>query len=299
MSDYFLSNKKVDVHLECYPCFLRQVVIALDLSGTTGDRAEGVMLAAMAEVQAARGALSPAHITTHMHRTIRQMLGQDPFRAIKSKYNLLALELYPGLSRKVEESHEPLLTAARLAIAGNIIDFGIYRSVDIDGTVRRALQEPLDVDDSEAFVRAVDSATTIMYLLDNTGEAVLDRLLIEELVRRGKHVTAVAKGSAVINDCTVADAREAGINGACALIDNGSDAVGTILGSTPPEFQRAFYEADMIISKGQGNFETLVEEPREIFFLFQSKCKVVSEVLALPEGAMLLAHKQGVTNEGA
>jgi uncharacterized protein with ATP-grasp and redox domains len=122
----------------------------------------------------------------------------------------------------------------------------------------------------------------------------------------GKEVTAVAKGGPIINDCTVSDALEAGLDGLCEVIDNGSDAVGTILETTPRRFRERFREAPLIISKGQGNFETLlggVADPSppmeplgtgslsagEIFFLFQSKCGVVSEVLGLPIGAMLLA----------
>jgi uncharacterized protein with ATP-grasp and redox domains len=112
---------------------------------------------------------------------------------------------------------------------------------------------------------------------------------MEELIALGKHVTAVVKGSPVINDCTMNDAREAGIGEICDVIDNGSDAVGTILEMVSAEFRERFRgNGSLIISKGQGNFETLMGEPGNIFYLFQSKCEVLSGVLELPRGSMLL-----------
>lgn len=289
----FLSGKKMRVHPECFPCFERQCRIALDLSGRNGDDAARIMKEALKDIRKADLAKSPAHATTNMHRTLRRLIGRDPFHGVKSRYNEVALALYGPLRERVSESEDPLLTASRLAIAGNVIDFGIYTSIDIEGTVGRALGEPLAVDHTEAFRQAVERAGDVLYLLDNAGEAVFDRLLIEELARRGKEVTAVVKASPVINDCTMDDARQVGLEGVCRIIDNGSDSVGTILETTSREFRDLFGRADLVVSKGQGNFETLLGEEREMFFLFQSKCGVLSRVLGLPEGSMLLAGNRG------
>lgn len=284
----FLSNKRMRVHPECFPCFMKQCLIAISQAGTNGVDENAVMRAAMRDVLEADLGRSPAHATTNMHRTLRRMLGGDPFREIKSRYNRIALGLCDSLREKIRESGDPLLTASRLAIAGNVIDFGIYTSVDIEGTIERALNEPLAVDHFDSFREAVVRADDIVYLLDNAGEAVFDRLLIEELIREGKKVTAVVKASPVINDCTMEDARETGLTEVCTVVDNGSDAVGTILETTSEEFRSLYDGAGLVISKGQGNFETLMGEGREIFFLFQSKCGVVSRVLGLPVGSMLL-----------
>jgi hypothetical protein len=188
----------------------------------------------------------------------------------------------------VKESQNPLWTATRLAIAGNVIDFGIFTSVDIEGTIRRAINSPLAVDEFDIFKEAMDDADAILYLVDNAGEIVFDRILIEALISRGKKVKVVVKGSAVINDSTLEDAVESGLAGICEVIDNGSDAVGTILPWTSSKFQELFKSAKLIISKGQGNFETLTGIQENIFFLFQSKCDVVSKELGLPLGSMLL-----------
>jgi uncharacterized protein with ATP-grasp and redox domains len=288
MSD-FLVGKTLNVAPECYPCFLKQTLISLDQAEVTEETRHEVVRAVLEELGRVDPGKSPAHATTFMHRRIREMLGMDPFARVKSRYNSIAMDLYPRLKSMVSESPDPLLTASRLAIAGNIIDFGIFASVDLEGTIERALGGPLAVDHSGRFREEVSRAGSILYLLDNSGEVVFDRLLLEELASLGKHVTAVVKGGPVINDCTMTDAREAGIGEICEVIDNGSDAVGTILEMVSPEFRARFSgNGSLIISKGQGNFETLMGERGNIFYLFQSKCDVLSGVLELLRGSMLL-----------
>lgn len=276
------------VHLDCFPCFLRQSIIALRL-GTKDELLQIATLKSILEdIERADISKPPAHATTFIHRRIRQMLGSDPFKGIKSEYNQVALKLYPSLKAAIEKSSDPLWTATRLAIAGNVIDFGIFTSVDIEGAVRKALNNPLAVDDYDTFRDAISTTDNILYLVDNAGEIVFDRLLIETLLSLGKKVKAVVKGLPVINDSTVEDARESGITEICEVIDNGSDAVGTILEWTSSTFQRTFRDAQLVISKGQGNFETLLSLEKKIFFLFQSKCDVVSKELGLSTGSMLL-----------
>lgn len=288
-----LNGKGMKVEPECFPCFIRQAAFSLERAGAGAVSKKRVLGAVLEEMERADTEKSPAHATTLMHRRIRRMLGRDPFGEVKSRYNAIALRLYDGLKDTAERSAEPLLAAARLAIAGNIIDFGIFDTVDLPGAVDRALSDPLDVDHFGFFKEEVERAGEILYLLDNAGEAVLDRILIEELTGMGKKVTAVVKGGPVINDCTMEDARQAGIAEICEVIDNGSDAVGTVLESVSGEFLRRFRQSPLVISKGQGNFETLLAEEGNIFFLFQAKCEVVSRLLGLNTGAMLLLGAGG------
>lgn len=282
------------VHLDCFPCFFRQTIIAVRL-GTKDEALQASVLKGVADVIGATDMeRSPAYSTTFLHRKIRQLLGKDPFGAIKSEYNQIALQLYPELKKKVEQSGDPLWTAARLAIAGNVIDFGIFTSVDILGTIDRALHNPLTIDGYQSFRSAVDEHHEVLYLLDNAGEIVFDKLLIDVLGSMGKKVRAVVKGAPVLNDATREDAAEVGLAEVGEVIDNGSDCIGTILEMTSPEFNQAFREAPLIISKGQGNFETLGDTPglergKRIFYLLQSKCEVVSAELGIARGSMLLA----------
>lgn len=281
------------VHLDCFPCFLKQTLIAVRLGTKDETLQVEILKGVMDEIKATDMSQPPAHSTTFLHRKIRQLLGKDPFNEIKSEYNQIALGLYPELKKRVDNSHDPLWTAVRLAIAGNVIDFGIFTSVDIIGTVEKAIHNPLTIDEYKAFKDAIGRNSEVLYLLDNTGEIVFDRLLIEVLKGMGKKVKAVVKGQPVLNDSTIKDAREVGLTDICEVIDNGSDCVGTILEFTSLEFQEALKEARLVISKGQGNFETIYspESPlrgQQIFFLFQSKCDVVSKELGISKGSMLL-----------
>ncbi len=275
-------------HLECFPCFLRQSIIALRCGTREGELHEKILKAVLEDIERTDMSMPPAYATTFIHRTIRRLLRKDPFKEIKSEYNQIALGFYPSLKKTVRESPDPFLTALRLAIAGNVIDFGIFTSVDIEGTIKRAINNPLTVDDYRSLNVSLSGVSKILYLLDNAGEIVFDKLLIETLVSRGKDVVAVVKGSAVINDCTKEDAAEAGLTEICEVIDNGSDAVGTILEWTSPGFRQRYAGFPFILSKGQGNFETLSDPGKTIFYLFQSKCEVVSRELGLSLGSMIL-----------
>ncbi len=276
------------VHLDCFPCFLRQSIIALRLGTKDESLRETILKSTLDYIQDTDISKPPAYTTTFIHKKIRQMLGIDPFKEIKSEYNQIALRLYPSLKTTIEKSPDPLWISTRLAIAGNVIDFGIFTSVDIEGAIRKALNNQLAVDDYSSFKNAISIADKILYLTDNAGEIVFDRLLIETLIQLGKEVKAVVKGSPVINDSTMDDAEESGLTEVCDVIDNGSEAVGTILEWTSSVFQKIFNDAQLVISKGQGNFETLIGAEKKIFFLFQSKCDVVSKELGLSTGSMLL-----------
>lgn len=280
------------VHLECFPCFLKQALIALRYATKDSEIQEQVLKAVLDDIKEADTTRPPAYTTTFIHRRIRNLLNKDPFKQIKSEYNRVALDLYPLLKRMVKESKDPLFTASRLAIAGNIIDFGIFTSVDIQSSIERALNAPLSIDEYPSLRAAIQGGKRILYLLDNAGEIIFDRVLIEELISEGNHVTAVVKGSPVINDCTMEDAIEAGLTSVCEVIDNGSDGVGTIVELTSEEFRNHLEKTDILISKGQGNYETLHEVKRDkiVFYLFQSKCEVVSKEIGLSLGSMILSR---------
>lgn len=281
-------------HLDCFPCFLKQAVIAVRLWTEDKGLQANVIKEAAKEILHADISKPPAYTTTFLHRRIRELLGRDPFEEVKSRYNQITLSLYPELKKIIQGSENSLMTAIRLSIAGNVIDFGIFTSVDIKGTIQKALSEPLAVDDFLPFKQALTKNQEILYLLDNAGEIVFDRLLIEEFIQMGIRVKAVVKGYPVLNDSTFKDAVQAGLLDICEVIDNGSDCIGTIIEMTSEEFRKEFDLASFIVSKGQGNFETLDYQfgtflnTKKICYLFQSKCDVVSRELGLPLGSMLL-----------
>ncbi len=275
--------------LACLPCFYGQVKRTLQHAGVNGDRARSITRKASLLIEAASMDDVPARTTTLIHRMLRHETGTDPYSRVKDEYNRIALDLLPMIRRRTAAAADRLEASVRAAIAGNIIDFGIYDSVDIDKAIEESFVSPLSGDGYRSFVQAVDRAGTILYLCDNAGEIVFDRVLLEALSERGKRVVAAVKGSPVINDATRYDADAAGISAIAAVIDNGSDGIGTLLETCSPQFLDAYHGADLIISKGQANFETLLPlRDTRTFFLFKVKCGVVAGALGKENGSIVL-----------
>jgi len=275
--------------LDCIPCFVRQ---ALDATRFVTDDVrvhERVLREVLRAASEMDLSVTPPEMGLRIHRAIRELTGvADPYREVKERFNRAALALYPELKARVRAAADPLEAAARLAIAGNIIDFGVRSSIEtaeVEALIHGALDAPLE--GSVAPLRAaLDEADRILFLADNAGEIVFDRLLIEELPL--ERVVVAVKGSPIINDATRADAEVAGLTDLVEVIDNGSDAPGTLLGVCSEAFRRRFEEADVVIAKGQANYETLSEADQDIFFLLQAKCAVIARDLGCPVGSFVL-----------
>ncbi|MBN1422173.1 MAG: DUF89 family protein [Planctomycetes bacterium] len=277
--------------LDCLPCFVRQALEAARF--VTDDRAvhERIvrsLLRSAAEIDLAQ---PPPVVGQLIHRQLRGMTGvEDPYRAVKDRFNEMASDMLPELSAMVEEAADPLLMALRLSIAGNIIDLGVDGGLTEDDARRKlgeALDEPLE-GDVEGFRKAAATARSILYVADNAGEIVFDRLLIQQLPM--PRVTLAVRGTPILNDATIADAEAAGLCDLVEVIDNGSDAPGTILGDCSEAFRQRFARADLVIAKGQGNFETLSDEAADIWFLLKVKCPVIANHIGLPLGTHALVR---------
>ena len=233
--------------------------------------------------------MAPPAMGQQIHRLIRRLTGQgDPYRRVKDHFNRFAMDLYPDLMVRVERSSDPLATAVRLAIAGNVIDFGVNSTLSestLRETIERAMTEPLRGSVDELRDAAAE-ANDILFLADNAGEIVFDRVLIETLPT--EKVTVVVKPQPVINDATIEDARAAGLTDRVDVMDNGSDAPGTLLGECSEPFRRRFHEADMVIAKGQGNYETLSDAERPVFFILMAKCPVIAGHLGCEQGSLII-----------
>lgn len=236
---------------------------------------------------------SPVVMGQYIHRRIRELTGEnDPYHAIKTRFNRLALELLPVLEKRVMESPHPLETAVRLAIAGNIIDFGVTADIDdvhVHQSIGHALKAPLN-GDIERFAEAVRQAKDILYLADNAGEIVFDRLLIEQLPK--EKITVAVRGSPVINDATIDDAEITGLTQLVPVIDNGDDAPGTILESCSRSFRQRFGKADMVLAKGQGNYESLSDVSKNMFFILKAKCPVIADDIGFEVGSLILRDQR-------
>ena len=292
-------HHKMQMTLDCMPCFVRQALDAVRMVTDAPDTQQGVLHGVLRWLSEASLQQSPLVTAQRVHRLIRELVCDgDPYLQTKQWSNELALGLYPRVEEMVRDSSEPLEMALRLAIAGNAIDFGPHQHVDkrhVDEAIAHALKSPLN-GDLAGFTDAISRAGSILYLTDNAGEIVFDRLLIEQL--GPERVTVGVRGMPVLNDATMADAEAAGLIGLVEVIDNGSDAPGTLLDDCSEEFRGRFDQADMVIAKGQGNYESLDDTDREVFLVLKAKCPVIAAQLGCPV-LSLVVKRGGCGDEAA
>ncbi len=280
-------------YLECIPCFLTQALEMVKL--VSRDKIEQKVLIDEIAKLIPDFALdcTPPEMARLIHKTMEEKIGEkDFYEKIKKQSNEKALKLYPRLKEKVKNSKDRLLTAVEIAIAGNVIDYASKNSLHIENEIERLFisefsQTEKTLFDYEDFKKDLNKVKTILYIGDNAGEIVFDRVLIEEIPEDKKIIFAV-RNKPVINDATLVDARFCGIDKIAEVISSGVDAPGAILKYCSPEFNNLFNQADMVISKGQGNYEALNEEARRVYFLFRAKCPVVASHAGLEVGHVVL-----------
>ncbi len=277
--------------LDCLVCFMRQArstgLLATDdlsLQRQLIDRAGQYIEQADTE-------LSPPENAEGLYALFADILGNDdPFAQAKQEGNNLALSLQAEVEQRILAAQDPLRAAIRVAIAGNIIDYGALHEFDAVATIEQCFDREFILDDYFALLEALRSKKNkadkvrVLYLCDNCGEIVFDGLLIKELNKLGCQVTAAVREAPIINDATLEDARTCGLDQLCTVISNGTSCPGTPLESCSAAFQEQFQAADVIISKGMGNFETLSEVSAPIFFLFTVKCSQVALHLTVRQG---------------
>ena len=279
-------------YIDCIPCFVRQALDAVRQATSNELLHEHVLRQVLQEASLIQLTESPPVMGARIHALIRELTDdKDPYRSMKDKFNQHALQLYPELKEKVVNSADPLETALRFAMAGNVIDLGAKSSIkdkDINRTLENALLASLPSGEVDDFREAAYDAQSILYIGDNTGEIVFDRILIEQLPK--ENITYVVRGQPVINDVTMVDAQITGMVDVVEVIDNGSGAPGTLLNDCSVSFQRRFQEADLIIAKGQGNYESLSGSEANITFLLMAKCQVIAGDIGCQVGAFILKN---------
>jgi hypothetical protein len=274
----------MDAHLDCGPCVLRQAIDATRQTDADERTEKRVLRQVAGEVSEMDFDDTPMTLASQAQQVVQTKTGvADPFEEVKAVSNDEVLELYPAFEEDLRQAEDRLATAVRLAIAGNVIDVGPGHDIDIEATVGEVLDQSFAIDDLASLRADLAEATDVLYLADNAGEIVLDRLLIEQL---DADVEVVVKDQPFLNDVTAADARAAGIDEVADLRTRGSDGVGTVT----PAFERRLREADVVISKGQGNYELFSDADPSIYFLFMVKCSVVADDVGAPEGSIVLTQ---------
>ncbi|KPK97897.1 MAG: hypothetical protein AMJ95_06815 [Omnitrophica WOR_2 bacterium SM23_72] len=286
-------------YLDCIPCFFRQVLEGARTVQASPRQQKRIIDGFARKIPKISLESSPPEIARLGYALLKKISpNKDPYKQIRQKSNRIALRLLNRLRDKVNHSQNRLLTALELAIAGNIIDFGVKNNLKVNEELKRIIaHESKSIHKKslfhyEKFKRALKEAKNILYLADNAGEVVFDRVLVEEIKKEypDKDIYYAVKERPIINDALFEDAKVCGIDKVARIISNGTDAPGTILALCSKEFKQIYKSADMIISKGQGNFESLSQEKRPIFFLFMVKCPVVAEGTGCKMGDIVLFY---------
>ena len=280
----------MDISYECGPCFLRQAREALDLS--TDD--ENVKMQVMEEIfkflsTTFKAGTNSNSTGSSMHKIIKQKTGcMDPYYKEKVEGNEIALKYLPEV-KKILDEDDSLENYVKIAIIGNILDFGAFTlDDDIEGVIKSSLKKDLAVKDIEEFENSLKTHDKVLYLVDNTGEIVFDKLLLAKLKEYDLDITIAVKSEPILNDATMVEALDVGLDEFGKLVEIGA---GTVISD---EFRQIFDDHEFVISKGMGNYEGLTEidlSKKDIYFLLCVKCNTIARHIGANLHDMLLLRK--------
>jgi uncharacterized protein with ATP-grasp and redox domains len=290
------------VYPECLPCLVRQGLNA----------AERLNLPKEKLFEVAKGGLrylsefenydkTPAYYAYYIQKLVKELTGEeDPFKEIKKISNQKALEIANSdLIREFLKNGDRLRNALKLSAIGNILDFAILSEEEAFKKLTELLEKEFAVDHYDRFKKELENSERVLIIGDNAGEIVLDKFLVRELKNSDKEVVYAVKGKPILNDATMEDAQEVSMTSLCRVVDNGNDRVGTDLSVASGEFLKEWEKADLIISKGQANFESLSDiNDKPIYFLLTAKCRpVANETGAKKVGALVFKRNNAPSGE--
>ena len=282
---------------KCIPCIVNQAIKVADMVGLE-DKEQLLRKVFTYLSQVDFKASSTPELIGEIFALLKKEIGnEDPYKETRLQYNKMFLEQIPELEQEINGAENPFLEAIKYAIIGNVIDFNpIHNRLlsDIEACFLRLKEEQLEINHSNILMQEIRSADTILYLGDNCGEICLDKILIKKIreLNPSCHVFFGTRGEAVVNDSVEEDAYLVGIDDYATVISNGDSSLGTVLYRTSKRFQEIYQNADIVIAKGQANYECLSNENTNIYFLLMTKCSVIANDIGVPEMKMICMKKQ-------
>lgn len=279
------------MHDKCLPCVVNQVIKVASITGI--DKREELLREVFTYLSKMDFETTTPEIIGEVFGMIKKYTNNpDPYKETRNYYNTLFLKLLPEFERKVEQAEDSFQLAVRYAIVGNIIDFNpIHNTLleDILDCFKKMEQLELAIDDSKTLMKDISNAKILLYLGDNCGEICMDKILLKKIKELNPDVKILfgVRGKPVVNDSIAEDAYVVGIDEYAEVIDNGDSSLGTVLNRTSPEFKKVYKKADVVIAKGQANYECLSEENKNIYFLLMTKCDVIANDIGAPENKMI------------
>lgn len=291
----------MNIFPDCYPCVIRQAASLSTLLGLDDSQAKKVLDTTMRMLLAATGDESPQRIITSVFEYVRTKILNgpepfDPYAELKELSNRLVLDHFDRLEAMVLDSPSALETAIKLAAAGNIIDFGAkdHGSIDIEHEIRAIPALNFSIYDYTPLKQRLEQAHLLLYVGDNAGEIVFDRVFIRQLNRMFPQMMTVfaTRDKPVINDVTTDDAIRTGLASEARIISSGCALPGIQLNVASAEFMDLFTSADVIIAKGQGNFEGLYDlSDHRLFHILRIKCGRIAQRIGAQTGDLVLLQK--------
>ncbi len=282
---------------KCIPCIVSQAIKVADMAGLKEkDELLRSVFSYLSKVDF-KGSSTPELIGEIFSLLKEETGNDDPYKETRTRYNQMLLQQLPRIEREVDRSDNPFLESIKYAIIGNIIDFNPIHELlltDIWSCFAQLRTEELEVDDSLLLIQEIHRAGTLLYLGDNCGEICLDKILIKKIMAINPQCRLffAVRGAAVVNDSVEEDAYGVGMDAYTTIISNGDSSLGTVLHRTSEEFREIYRKADVIIAKGQANYECLSEEKKNIFFLLMTKCQVIAKDIGVPEMKMICMKKK-------
>jgi uncharacterized protein with ATP-grasp and redox domains len=278
--------------LDCLPCFFRQALAGARLARPVDAAVQKRVLLELAELLP-RFDLDqpPPALAGRLYALLRRVTGVDDcFAEEKRRSNARVLTLLPELGEKVRRSRDPLSTALEISIIGNYMDAGVETRFDWEGELER-VDETLDPAVVNSFRKRAVPGARVLFVGDNAGEIGLDRLLVGELLALGAQVSYAVRGRPVLNDATLDDARQVGLDELCEVFSSGVDTPGAVLERCDGDFRVRLREADIVLAKGQGNYESLTDSGLDVYFAFKVKCPVVAARTHLAESSSVFLRE--------
>lgn len=279
------------IHDKCLPCVVNQVIKVANI--TCVDNKEVLLREVFNYLSKMDFEVTTPEIIGEIFEMIKNYTNnQDPYKETRNYYNTLFLKYLPEFEGKIEQAENSFQLAMKYAIVGNIIDFNpIHNTLleDILDCFEKMEEFELTIDDSNTLVEDILNAKTLLYLGDNCGEICMDKIFLKKIKELNPNVKLLfgVRGKSVVNDSIAEDAFAVGIDEYAEVIDNGDGSLGTVLNRTSPEFKEVYRKADVVIAKGQGNYECLSEENKNIYFLLMTKCDVIASDIGVEENKMI------------
>ena len=278
---------------KCLPCGVNQAIQVADM---VGMKEKGNLLRRVFSYlsKVDYNAITSPELIGEIFSIIKEETGnQDPYKETRQKYNKMFLERLPAYEKEIEQSKNPFEEAVKYAIIGNVIDFNPIHELtilDVERHFKRLKGENLEINDASLLQKELETAKTILYLGDNCGEICLDKILLRKIKAMNPKVQIffATRGAAVVNDSIEEDAYLVGIDEVATVVSNGDSSLGTVLSRTSKEILQIYEKADVVIAKGQANYECLSTEKKNIYFLLMTKCQAIAKDIGAPEMKMIL-----------